>query len=69
MRKYVTVQGDMWDSIALSQLGDDKYADVLLHANDEYCDVYIFSAGTELVIPDFVTEKNPDDLPPWRRTT
>ena len=30
MRTYTTVQGDMWDSIAFTQLGDTAYTDRLI---------------------------------------
>ena len=33
MKKYTTVQGDMWDSIAYAQLGNADYADKLMNAN------------------------------------
>ena len=29
MKTYTTVQGDMWDSIALRELGSEKYTNLL----------------------------------------
>ena len=63
---YRTVQGDMWDSIAYRVMGDCKYTDLLINANQKYVDVYMFSAGAELFIPEI-----PDEymlpLPPWKK--
>lgn len=64
---YVTIQGDMWDGIAHSQLGDSKFADALIAANTDYRDVYVFSAGVRLTIPDVDTTKGNDRLPPWKQ--
>ena len=36
MRTYTTVQGDMWDSIAYTQLGDEAYTDRLMNLNRQY---------------------------------
>lgn len=66
---YTTVQGDMWDSIAYSQLGDVSFTDQLMNANLQYIDHYIFPAGIELVLPDIETETINDDLPPWKQVT
>lgn len=67
MKTYITVQGDMWDSIAHSQLGSVKYTDALMNANTQYRKVYIFSAGVKLVIPDVETTSTIDTLPPWKQ--
>lgn len=67
MKTYKTVQGDMWDGIAYTQLGDTKYTDVLIRANAEYHDVYIFPSGVELSIPDVDTYTVADKLPPWKK--
>lgn len=66
-RTYTTVQGDMWDSIAYSQMGDAKYADLLMRANIEYRQTYIFTSGIKLNIPDVNNVVSSDDLPPWKR--
>lgn len=66
-KTYTTIQGDMWDSIAYSQLGDVKYTDLLMNANTEYRKVYIFSAGIKLVIPDVETSVTGLSLPPWKQ--
>lgn len=66
MKTYRTVQGDMWDSIAYSQVGGTKYTDQLMNANQRYREYYIFPAGILLTIPDTV-EPASDSLPPWRK--
>ncbi len=69
MRTYITVQGDMWDSIAYSQLGNEKFTDVLIDANHGHIDTFIFSSGIELVIPDVAEAVTESDLPPWRQVS
>ncbi|MBR2131391.1 MAG: tail protein X [Oscillospiraceae bacterium] len=65
-RLYKTVQGDMWDSIAYSQLGDCAHTDKLMNANQQYRNYYIFPAGVVLTLPDVKPAVN-DVLPPWKR--
>lgn len=69
MRTYITKQGDMWDQIAHSQLGDVKYTDTLMNANLEYLRVFIFSSGVELVLPDISEAVTESDLPPWKQVS
>ena len=66
MKKYTTVQGDKWDSIAFNQMGTTDHTDKLMNANTKYRDIFIFPAGIVLDIPE-VGERNYDDLPPWKR--
>ncbi len=69
MKIYVTVQGDMWDNIALSQLGSVNYTDVLIMANTEYINTIIFQSGCVFYIPEVIEKISVDDLPPWRRVS
>lgn len=69
MKTYTTIQGDMWDSIAYTQLGDCAHTDKLIAANTEYLDIFIFPAGIELNIPDVDTTSDSDSLPPWRKVS
>lgn len=62
---YYTEQGDTWDKIAYTQLGDEKYMKQLIEANWSMADVLVFSAGQEVTIPD-ISESDTEDLPPWR---
>ncbi len=66
-KTYVTIQGDMWDSIAHNQLGDVKFTAALMAVNTDYRDVYVFSAGVRLTIPDVETTKSNSRLPPWKQ--
>lgn len=65
-RIYTTVQGDMWDSIAYHFYGDVKYIGLLLQNNPGLLEIYVFSAGTRVFIPE-VLEEYDDDIPEWRR--
>ncbi|MDD2296582.1 MAG: tail protein X [Sphaerochaetaceae bacterium] len=67
-RTYTTVQGDMWDSIAFSQLGDASQTDKLMNLNTEYRAYYVFPAGITLSLP-YVEEEASDMLPPWKRVS
>ena len=66
---YTTIQGDKWDGIAYKVYGDTKFTDVLLEANIEYRNVFIFSAGVVLEVPEVETRITSDDLPPWKRVS
>ena len=67
MRKYKTVQGDTWDLIAAKVypgLGGEKFTSALIDANPKHVETVIFSAGTELEIPE-VSVPASRSLPPW----
>ncbi|MEK5528513.1 tail protein X [Viridibacillus sp. FSL R5-0468] len=64
MNSYITNQGDMWDLIAFKTLGSEYLLPFLLQANKQYRDVYIFSQGINIVIPDVETD-NETDRPEW----
>ena len=68
-KTYTTVQGDMWDKIAFYQLGDAKYTDVLMRENPKHRNVYVFSSGIVLTIPDIEETVTGDDLPPWKKVS
>ena len=67
MRSYKTIAGDIWDFIALRQLGSEFHMSELLSANRQYVDIVIFPAGIVLTIPD-VDPQTANTLPPWKRT-
>ncbi len=69
MSTYTTKQGDMWDSISFSLYGDVKYTDVLINANPELRNIYIFSAGIVINVPEVEERVTADDLPPWKRAS
>lgn len=62
---YTTVQGDMWDSIAHRFYGDVKYFCLLLQYNPDLLDIFVFSAGTMVYIPE-IPEDEDEDVPEWR---
>lgn len=63
---YVTKQGDMWDSVAYTQLGDTAHTDKLMIHNASLLGYYIFPAGITLVLPDVSVETS-NSLPPWKQ--
>ena len=65
METYTTIQGDMWDSIAYRVYGSEKYMDILMKANMELLDIFIFGAGTVLSVPALQADEE-TDLPSWR---
>lgn len=67
MSTYTTVQGDRWDGIAYKTMGNELYMDKIILANPEYKEVYLFSAGVVLNIPDIPRPVPSVTLPPWRR--
>jgi phage tail protein X len=67
MKTYVTLQGDMWDYIALKMYGDEKKKDLLMRANPKYRNIYIFSDGITLEIPDLDESVEDGTLPPWKQ--
>ncbi|MCL2487345.1 MAG: tail protein X [Oscillospiraceae bacterium] len=62
---YITRQGDMWDLIAHTQLGDAAHIDKIMNLNRQYRAYYIFPAGIELELP-AVSPGVVDEMPPWR---
>ena len=66
MKTYTTKSGDMWDSIAKEQMGNEKYMSLLVSANENYSETIIFNAGVILNIPD-IEEEIPQYIPPWRK--
>ena len=66
MKTYTTKSGDMWDSIAKEQMGNEKYMSLLVTANENYSGTIIFSAGVIINIPD-IKEEIPQYVPPWRK--
>ena len=66
MATYTTKSGDMWDLIAYRQLGSTSYTDLLINANLEHKDTYLFPSGVVLTLPALETPIN-NLLPPWKR--
>lgn len=68
MSTYTTVQGDMWDSIAYKLAGTTDVTNQLIEANLDKSAIMIFSAGIELVVPDFNNDVADEEYyPPWKK--
>ena len=65
-KTYTTVQGDTWDGIAFSQLGDDIHMDKIMRLNPQYLDFFTFPAGIVLQLPEVAAEDTVS-LPPWKQ--
>lgn len=63
---YKTKQGDTWDIIAFNCYSNEMKADVIMAANLNLLDYFIFPSGVILQIPELVTDDN-TLLPDWRR--
>lgn len=62
---YITKQGDMWDYIAYKVYGSEKYTGFLMQNNLKYLDIFVFSSGTVLNVPD-LPEEVEETKPSWR---
>ena len=69
MDTYITVSGDMWDSIAFKVYGTTAQAGKLMAYNSEYLDEnFVFPAGITLRVPELTNaDADLSALPPWRR--
>ena len=65
MATYTTIQGDMWDSIAYSQMGSTSYTGQLMALYQRYREYYTFPAGCVLTLPEAEDDLS-DALPPWK---
>lgn len=63
---YITISGDTWDIVAYKAYGNEMYMDMLIKANIEHKDTYIFPAGVELTLPEIDLEVS-ESLPPWKQ--
>ena len=66
MKTYKTRLGDTWDSISHRLTGGTNQVAALLSVNQDYADVFIFDAGVLINVPDFETEADTSQYPPWR---
>ena len=62
---YKTKSGDTWDMIAREVYGSEYHADILMAANQQHIETFIFRAGVELATPALKTEQS-GHLPPWK---
>ena len=61
-----TLQGDTWDILAYRAYGNEHLMNILLAANPDLVDVAVFSAGTQVFIPDVEDIAEKSAPPPWR---
>lgn len=64
--KYITKDGDTFDSIALEYYGEEKYSIFIMQFNPDFISKIIFEYGVELKIPN-INIKETSNLPPWKR--
>lgn len=64
---YTTVQGDTWDMISYKVYGTSKHIGLLMKSNYPLLNIFIFSAGIEVDVPE-LPEEETDDLPEWRKS-
>lgn len=58
----------MWDSIAHQLSGSTDVTAQLIEANLDKSNIYIFSAGIELIVPEFNNYAADEDFyPPWKK--
>jgi len=62
---YTTIQGDMWDIIALKVYGSEMFADFLMANNFSLLDIVVFPAGIVLNTP-ALPQTVSATTPPWR---
>lgn len=64
--QYVTRKGQTWDEIAFELYGDEYKTDILMEANSQTIDIFVFDYGVVLEVPDLVQMSSASDKPPWR---
>lgn len=69
-KTYVTVEGDMWDSIAYKTIGSVMYTDQVIALNPQYVQYYILPAGLEVTLPELEdTRITSAMMPPWKKVS
>ncbi|WP_265822502.1 tail protein X [Geovibrio ferrireducens] len=66
MRKTISIQGDLWDTISLRELGEERFMSALLEVNPAIAHIVVFSGGTEVNIPELEVLPSTPILPPWK---
>lgn len=64
--KYVTSQGETWESISMDFYETPYKMAELISCNPSYSDVIIFEEDVELSIP-ILEEETAETLAPWKR--
>lgn len=64
--KYITIQGDTWDSIAYKAVGSEYAMVEIMKVNKEYLGTLIFDGGVMLEIPESAKGANIVNISsPW----
>ncbi len=58
--RHVCSAGETFDSIALAEYEDEKYAADLLNANPAYCRTLVFTGGEVLLLPVVEAQEDTD---------
>lgn len=67
---YTTISGDEWDGICYKYYGSkgEMMMDRVIHANPQYMNTVVFSAGVVLTMPVFNLQlQDTQNKPPWMR--
>lgn len=64
MSNYTTIQGDTWDMVAKKVYDDESYTSLLMEANPQLLDYFVFPEGIVITVPEKPEET--DDMPEWR---
>lgn len=56
--KYITIQGDTWDSIAYKTAGTEYAMVNIMNSNKQYLGTLVFNGGIELDIPNNINDSN-----------
>ena len=62
---YTTRQGDTWDILAHDIYGSEKLMHILIAANPTHANTIVFTAGTQLIIPETPHVNSNSMRAPW----
>ncbi len=65
--KIRTVQGQMWDQIALTRLTDEHDMRDVVELNHAYADCIDLAGNLSVIVPDAAKAEPTRTLPPWER--
>lgn len=66
-KQLTTVQGQMWDQLALKGFGQERAMAEVARANVELADCLEFSGEMTVAMPDAAAVEPVRTLPPWER--
>ena len=67
--QYTCAGGETFDSIARDIYKDEKYASELMCANPEYCNMFVFAGGENILLPTIdisADEEQTSVKAPWK---